>query len=103
MWAGLRRPHLDVEGRAAGGGGCGVGGRHWLWLQGADGSDRDGRRLPWALGGGLLGGGEGRLVGDDHPLVASDRGGDGRGGGGGGAAGGAGALLSPRFVRRAAL
>lgn len=91
--AGLRRPHLDVEGRAAGGGGRGVGGRHRLRLQGANGSHRDGGRLPRALGSGFLGGGEGRLVGDDHPLVAGDGGGHGWGGGGG-AAGGPGALGS---------
>lgn len=83
--AGLRRPHLHVEGRAARRGGRGVGGRHRLRLQGANGSDRDGRWLPRALGGGLLGGSEGRLVGDDHPLVAGDRSGH-RWGGGSGAA-----------------
>lgn len=83
VWAGLRRPHLHVEGRAARRGGRGVGGRHRLRLQGADRSDRDG--LPRALGSGLLGGSEGRLVGDDHPLVAGDRSGH-RWGGGSGAA-----------------
>lgn len=79
--AGLRRPHLHVEGRAARRGGRGVGGRHRLRLQGAHGSDRDGRWLPRALGSGFFGGREGRLVGDDHPLVAGDRGGHGWGGG----------------------
>lgn len=95
MRAGLRRPHLHVEGRAAGRGGRGVGGRDRLRLQGADRSDRDGSRLARALGGGFLGGGEGRLVGNDHPLVAGDGGGHGRGGGSR-AAGGPGALGANR-------
>lgn len=66
-----------------------------MWFQGANGSDRDGCWLARALGSGLLGGREGRLVGDDHPLVASDRGGH-RWRGGGGAAQGAGALGSKK-------
>jgi len=73
--AGLCRPHLNIEGRTAGCGGCGVGGWNWLWLQGADWSDWDGCWLARPLGSGLLGGSEGRLVGNDHPLVAGDRGG----------------------------
>lgn len=85
VWTRLCRPHLDIEGWAAGGGSRSVGGWHRLRLQGANRSDRDGRQLSRALGSGLLGGGEGRLVGDDHPLVACDRGGH-RWGGGGGAA-----------------
>lgn len=91
--AGLRRPHLDVESRAAGSGGRGVRRRYRLRLQGANGSHRDGCWLPRSLGGGLLRGGEGRLVGDDHPLVAGDWGGH-RWGGGGRAAQGPGALGS---------
>lgn len=90
MRAGLRRPHLDVEGRAAGCGGCSVGSRNRLRLQGADGRDWDGCWLARPFGSGLLGGGEGRLVGNDHPLVAGDRRGHRRGGGSG--AGSPGAL-----------